>query len=1532
MTRLMPTQVLPLSPAQRRTWFLEQAYEGNPMFHLPLYARTAIPLRAEALRQSFNGSVLRHDILRVTFALSGEEPLQTVTPFEQVSVPLVDLSGLSPAAREPVARRIVDTEAQRRFDLQTGPVVRAALLRLSADDHIFLPTLHHVVGDGWSGGVLWHEITTQLDAFSEGLPSPLPALPRQFTDDLLAPGCMAETRRDAQIAYWRQTLADLPPRLDLPAVHRVRDAAGSSGAHKRAIHLPGPLSAAIEALARREEVTAFMALVSAFAVLLYRYTGQTDMVIATPIANRNRPDVEPLIGCFANTLALRIDLSGDPRYIDLLERVRLVTLEAYDHQDLPFETVLESLRLSTDARRTSLAQVMFQMQNSPPAGALRAGGWTPVPVESVGMPFDLSLSMWRRGPNLRGEAVLDASVFDDLIPEHVIRQFTTLLTGAAANPDQRVSMLPVVSAEERHQLLAGWDRTGGYRAEDRCLHELFEDRVDAQPDAPAISFGGSQVSYAGLDAEANRIAHVLSDLPRDERPVAVLLENGPGQAAALLGILKAGHAFAAFDVRVPADRVMGSLAVVAPKALVSDELTALSHPNASSACDVELVVLLDARIDEERLPGMPRRVGVGTLGTFPASRPNLRIRPTDCAYVAHTSGSTGRPKSIPHTHRTMGCAVQWFGKYFAAGPGMRVGQWASIAFDPSYYEIFGALCHGALLCPVSGNVVADAWAVTEWAKRERLTLLDVTPSFAREMLEPLKAHSSEHGSHPLPHLAHLCFLGEPLSTDLVSAYLDLFPARPTLHNLYGPTEGILATCADLGKDALTRRAIPAGRPIDGAHVLLLDQRRQLAPIGALAEVYLRGHMLAAGYAHESGETARAFSRAPFQMPPPERLYRTGDLGRWSTDGQLSLCGRVDNQVKVRGVRVELEEIEAAIADHPEVHEAVVLAQQTDQQEVRLGAYVVPRAPDDASSRAAELAAGHLTEVESFYDAAYASPAAYSKRDPGINLRVWAAILNRACTEEEILESVDDTVSRIAALQPKRVLEIGAGSGLLLWRLAPRCETYCATDISDAALRYLRARTEGTRSSYSMVSFERRAAHELADLKSISFDTVILDLVVTHFPGEAYLARVLDAALDLLRPGGHIFVGGVRSLSLFTTFCDAAELHRAAGDATRPEISLAASQRMALDDDLILDPRWFRAFAAGRPGVAHVEVSPKRGRHHNEMTRYLYDVVIHKQDGHHVTAEAPWRDWRQHAGSVEALRRILAAETPEIAAFSDVPNARLKTDVQLSRLLADPAGPVTAREIKQTLRQPARDNEVDAGIDPMELWTMASTSPYEIELSWSEGASDGSFDLICRRRRQAPDSAEPYSAERRSVFVAARHEVAARTRTAYASHPLRSKVAASLPKHLRRFLERRFSGPFVPHSFTVLDRLPRLPNGKIARSALPVSALLTEVTAAEPRTELERQLVSLWQELLAREGIGIDHSFFEAGGHSLLVTRMLNRVRRSFGVEAPLRDFLRDPTIAHLAEMIHAGVPTESAGLQEQPVRPQEQSVWHRNNL
>jgi amino acid adenylation domain-containing protein len=1144
---------------------------------------------------------------------------------------------------------------------------------------------------------------------------------------------------------------------------------------------------------------------------------------------------------------------------------------------------------------------MVQMQNSPPAGALRTGGWIPVSVESAGMPFDLSLSMWRQGKNLCGELVLDASVFDEQISELVIGQFTTELEGVVSNPDQRVSMLPMVSAEERRQLVVDWDRTGAYRTEDRCLHEIFEDCVDAQPDAPAISFGGAQVSYADLDVEANRIAHLLSDLPGDERPVAVLLQNGPRQAAALLGILKAGHAFTAFDVRTPAERVVESLAALAPKALVSEELTALNHPGAQSAGNLELIVLLDARIDGGRCPGLPRRVGANTLCTLSTSRPKLQIRPTDCAYVAHTSGSTGRPKSIPHTHRTMGCAVQWFGKYFAAGPGMRVGQWASIAFDPSYYEIFGALCHGALLCPVPGNTVADAWAVTDWARRERVTILDVTPSFAREMIEPLKAHSSEHGSHPLPHLAHLCFLGEPVSPDLVGGYLALFPVCPTLYNLYGPTEGILATCAILGKEVLTRRPIPAGRAIDGAHVLLLDRHRQVAPIGALAEVYIRSHMLAAGYADEPEETARAFSRAPFQVRSPDRLYRTGDFGRWSTDGQLSLCGRVDNQVKVRGVRVELEEIEAAVADHPDVHEAIVLAQPVDQQEVRLSAYVAPRAPDDVSGEARELAAEHLQEVESFYDLAYASPAAYSRRDPGINLRVWAAILNRACTEEEILESVDDTESRIAALEPRRVLEIGAGSGLLLCRLAPRCEAYYATDISNAALQYLRTRIDRTRSSYTAVSLERRAAHELSGLEAASFDTVILDLVVTHFPGEAYLAGVLDAALDLLRPGGHIFVGGVRSLSLFTTFCDAVELHRAPGDATRAEISLAVGQRRAMDDDLILDPRWFLAFATCRPDVAHVELSPKGGRAWNDMTRYFYDAVIHKQDGDHVTVQAEWRDWRQQAGSVEALRRTLAAERAEITAFSDVPNARLGSQLHASSLLADRTGLMTAREIKKALRQPRRDD----GIDPMELWTMASSSPYEIELSWSEGARDGSFDLICRRRPQGSDSAEV-----RRVFVAPRREVQARMRTAYASNPLRSKVAVRLPKNLRRFLDRRFPGPFVPQSFTVLNRLPRLPNGKIDRSALPAPPLQSEATVAAPRNDLERQLVNLWQGLLAREGIGIDHNFFELGGHSLLVTRMLNRARRSFGVEPPLRDFLRDPTIAHLAELINLGLHAE----------------------
>jgi amino acid adenylation domain-containing protein len=924
---------LPLSFAQQRLWFLEQLEPGNPLYNTPGALRLKGRLDASALGRALGEVVRRHEILRTTFDAPQGSPVQLISEPRPVSIPSVDLSGLNDAEREAEARRLTTAEAQLPFDLTSGPLLRATLLRLGGEEHVLLVTTHHIISDGWSVGVLVRETAELYAAFTGHRPAPLEELRLQYADYAIwQREYLSGERLDSQLAYWRGRLAGLPPALELPA-DRPRPTVRSTRGEFITLELPVGLTGGLKALSNREGATLFMTLLAAFQTLLSRYAGQEDVAVGVPVANRRRREIEGLIGFFVNTLVMRADLSGDPTFRELLGRVREAALGAYAHQDVPFEMLVEELQPERDLGRTPLFQVMFVLQNVPPYELTLPGlSVEQLEVGSGTAKFDLMLSLEESEGRLRGVFEYSTDLFDEATARRMLDHFATLLEGVVRQPGRRISGLPLLAEEEERQLLVGWNRTAADFPRGRCIHDLFAEQAGRTPDATALVFGDERLSYRELNERANRLAHFLRRTGvGPEAVVAVATGRSAEMAVGVLGVLKAGAAYVPLDPTYPRERLSFMLEDTRACAVLTEEHLAERLPAHAAR-----VVRLDADrglIDRES--GLDPATG--------ATADNL-------AYVIYTSGSTGRPKAVMMAHRALCNLVAFQLRSSSSGAGRpRTLQFASLNFDVSFQEMFTTWCAGATLVLVGEDVRRDAGELLRVLDEERVERLFLPFVALQHLAEAVEAE----GVVP-SRLREVITAGEQLKiTPQIERLFGKLDGC-VLDNHYGPTETHLATMWRLRGDvAGWPKLPPIGEPVSNAQVYALDAHLRPVPPGVIGELYVGGEGLARGYLNRPGQTAERFIPHPFGGAPGARLYKTGDLVRRFADGRLEYVGRGDRQVKVRGYRVEVGEVEATLKLHGDVRQAAVTDWKDEAGRTRLAAYVVA-APDAPQTLVGEL--------------------------------------------------------------------------------------------------------------------------------------------------------------------------------------------------------------------------------------------------------------------------------------------------------------------------------------------------------------------------------------------------------------------------------------------------------------------------------------------------------------------------------------------------------------------------------------------------
>ena len=1415
--------MIPLSFAQRRMWLTHQLEGGAETYNISPAFRLTGPLDQDALVAAIRDVVDRHEILRTMYVTNDDgEPHQRILPMAEalVQVPMVEVAPEDlPSA--------IDGAVAHRFDLAAEIPFRAHLFHCSPKDHVLVLVIHHIASDGASGAPLARDLA---DAYAARLEGRVPAwepLPVQYKDyalwqrellgDVTDPGSLAA----AQVEYWRAELGGVPQPLNLP-LDRPRHVHRSSQGDTVDVMVEPEVAAGLQKLADERGATMSMVLQAALAVLLCKLGGGEDVTIGGPIAGRTDEALADLVGFFVNTLVLRVDLTGDPSFADLLGQVREKALASYEHQDVPFEMLVEMINPDRSAAYQPLFQVMFAWHN-----------WARQELELPGLQvefeqhltqtamFDLFFNMAVDDTGaLRGDLQYATQLFDRDTVEAIAARFVRLLEQLVADPQSPVGTVEVLSEGERDWLVRRVNDTPHPVAPD-TLPGAFEAQVERDPDRLALVGEQERLTYAEFNGRANQLAHWLVEKGAGpERLVAVRIPRSVELMVALYAVVKSGAAYLPVDTELPEDRVRIVLDSAKPLLMLDEELPDVSE--------------------------------------YPMANPERILSLDNAAYTIYTSGSTGGPKGVQVSHRSIMNRLKWGLSHFAVGVDDRVLLSTSASFDVSVPELFAPLQVGAAVVIARPDGRRDPAYLAELIRRERVTGADFVPSL-------LEAFVAEPAAKECTSLRWIEVAGEAFPAALANKVTGLLPDCG-VHNLYGPTEAAVEVTAWQHVPGANR--VPIGAPVWNTQVYVLDSALRPVPPGVAGELYLAGAGLARGYLGQTALTANRFVACPFGASGT-RMYRTGDLVRWNKDGQVEYIGRTDFQVKIRGFRIELGEIENALASHPGVAQATVVVRENQRGDKRLVGYVVPD-PDAAVADAG----GQVDEWRQVYDESYADS---GDEAWGEDFQQWKSTYDGAPIPLEQMQEWQDTaVAQVLRFAPRRVLEIGVGSGLLLAKIVGEVDEYWGTDISATVVDRVRAQAE--QAGYGdRVRLSAQAADDISGLPRAGFDTVVLNSVVQYFPSAAYLDQVLSEAMELLAPGGRLIVGDVRNASTLRLLLTAVQ-RVAQPQASHEELRALVEQALLAERELVVAPEWFAEWAADRP--IGVDIRMKPGQAHNELTRHRYEVILHKEPADVLDlAGVPSVPWGREVSDLAGLGGCVNRAGGPVR-VTGIPNARLVAEAAAATSVGVLSG----------------DDSSNRPLDPEDLAAWARQQGRDAVITWS-GEAVHSFDVVLLP-------------ERRTVcggFVPS--GVARRAR---ANAPALAKSIGPLLAELPEYLRERLPDYMVPAAVVPLSEIPLTPSGKLDRRALP-SEHMTTVGNRQARNSHEEKLCALFGELLGLERVGIDDDFFVLGGHSLLATRLSARIRKQFGVEMPLRTIVQYPTVAELAALVLiGGIPDDHA--------------------
>jgi amino acid adenylation domain-containing protein/thioester reductase-like protein len=1454
--------IYPLSPVQEGMLFHHLLNERNDTYVLltlfELTSETQLARFVDALERV----IARHDILR-TAVLWEKLPRAVQVVYRQAALPV-----------EKVSLQLHDDPLEQleewmRPENQGMNLRRAPLMKLqvAADQQrgrwYALLQVHHLLCDHQSWHRLISEAMTCFAGREQELPEPIAY--RKFVQ-----AALAHTQTKEAEAFFRCKLEEV---AETTAPFGLLDVHGNGVELAQARHvIDVELGYRIRAVARRFGVSSARLFHAAWALVVARTSGRDDIVYGTVLLTQQhrRSADTGAMGLFVNTLPLRLQLRGVTAEGLLAQTQQgLEELLTYDQTSLTLAQRCSGMS-GTAPLFTSVLNCRYSVGHSvvDPEAAWSSELGVRLLTHQYRTNYPVGLTV----DNLGDRFALIAQTHRTVDPRRMIdyaqaamQSLVEALEQAAQTP---VLALPLLPEQERHQILERFNATKADYPDQILIHELFEQHAQRDPGRVAVVSGQMSMTYAELNAKANQLARYLRDRGvGPDQLVGICVERSLELVLAIVGVLKAGGAYVPLDPSYPPQRLAGSLDDAAPKVVLIQEAVKERLPGTSA-----LIVALDSEWQQIALQG---------TDNFDARVHGLRSH--HLAYVIHTSGSTGEPKGVMIEHRNVLSLWQGLQQiYGSVGECQHIAVNASFNFDASVKQLI-QLLSGRTLVIVPQETRLDAAELLLFLEQNQIHGIDCTPSQLKAWISAGLLERRD-GS-----LRVVLVGGEAIDPALWKTLAKC--SHIDFYNVYGPTECTVdATFARLRDD---RGPPHIGHPIENKRIYILDGDRRPVPIGVAGEIYIGGAGIARGYLNRPELTEARFAPDPFDANPQSRMYRTGDLGRWREAGTIEYLGRNDRQLKVRGYRIELGEIEAQLARHAQVREAVVVGHGDAAGDQRLVAYVVAdrsiaeRAADGASEKLRDEIVG---QWESVHEETYGS-----HPTDGPSFVGWtSSYTGEPIPALEMQEWLACTIERIKALQPKRVLEIGCGVGLLLQHLAPDCDVYVGTDFSLSAIGQLRQWLSG-RHELRHVELLHRSATELGDLATGSFDLVVVNSVVQYFPDIDYLLSMLQRAIPLLAPGGRIFLGDVRHLGSLATFHSAVQLSKAAASVTVGQLRRRIARAIEQDKELVIDPQFFEQLPGRLAGIQGVNVQLKRGLASNELTRHRYDVVLYTD--RRMTTRASWTPlhWGTAVNSPAELATALKERRWSTVHLSRVPNARLVREVAAQRLIETSDDRLDASAVRRQLNELSRNV-----VDPGTIWQLAEAHGYCVNVSPGE---HGCFDVQLSNCTEA-DQEAGFGPPRAG---------AAKPWAAYANDPLESGLRQQLIPLLREFVEARLPEYMVPSFWVVLKQLPLTPSGKLDRKALPVPQSRPEEMGEyiAPRTELERTLAEIWAEVLQVDQVGAEDNFFELGGHSLLVVRMMERLRQA-GLHARVRNIYDSRTLADLAGTLTSDADTFEA--------------------
>ena len=1443
---------IPLSFGQERLWFIDQL-KGSIQYHVPHILRLKGVPDINALGYAFRMIVNRHEVLRTVIEQDGGHPYQHILGTDGWEINVVDGTAY---ANDPVALQAHLMQLiSLPFNMAAEHLFRAYLVRISDQESVLLLLLHHIVADGWSLQIVVQELMAFYDAHLTGRTPQLKPLTVQYADYAIWQRAHLDAGTwDRGLAYWEEKMNGLAP-LNLPTDY-ARPVVQSTRGAMHWFRLDKQLHKQLQQLAGQQGASLFMTMLAAFKVLLYRYSGQDDICVGTSIAGRMSEEVEELIGFFVNTLALRSDLSDNPTFTDLLRQVKQNTLDAYDHQDVPFERIVEAVEKERDMSRTSFFQVMFELFNTPDVPELKLGNLslTEEKVEHTTSLFDLSFCLQEDNEGLLGYVEYCIDLFSEATIVRMVGHFEHLLRCIIQQPQGNIASLSILREEEKHQILVDFNNNLQPYPDQYTFIDLISVQAGRTPDATAVVFDDTRLTYRQLEERSNQIAHHLRNLGvTSETLVPICIERSLNMIAGIIGIMKAGGVYIPIDPEYPADRISYMLDDSDAKWLVT---SSVARQKTGVLENVTSVLLdTDAAISTQPVTALPE---------LP--------KPANLAYVIYTSGSTGKPKGAMVEHAGM------LNHLYAKIRDLKMDDTtiqaytAAYTFDISVWQMFAALLHGGRTIIYAEHLIFDPVTLINNIDRDKVTILELVPSYLASLLQ-------EETGVKLNHLRYLLVTGEAVSQRVLVQWFNHrdYSAIPVV-NAYGPTEASDDITHYFMYEAPARKNVPLGKPIQNLRIYILDQSTQLCPIGVAGEICVSGVGVGRGYLKRPALTAERFLIDPFQEGNV-RLYRTGDLGRWLPDGTIECLGRIDDQVKVRGYRIELGEIESVLQQSELVNQAVVLAKEDNGDTKRLVSFYVPD-QQTVRRKEEELYNQQRENWHELWETEYARTQEEAASEKEFNLTGWNdSFTGKAFPQEHMRIWLEESVKAILAENPTQLLELGCGAGLLYYRLADHLQKYVGMDFSSVSVGEIRKKIESGDRQYPKTVLKVGGAHEIEQVADEEIDMVVINSVAQYFPGEKYLSDIFSKTIPMLRKGGKFLLGDIRDQRLLKLFKSRIQLAKFQDRASIKEFTWGVDQEILKEEELLFTPAYFYHLRDLYPDVTHIDIQLKKGNYINELTLYRYTVVIYV-NVHKPVLRPEWQYWDQITDRNQLLTQV--AQRKATIALKDVPNPRIWRERLLEKGLREPSLIVVGDLAEYITHQDEDTLAVQQLLDTAEangyhIRCLVDEDPLKINLLLEQVPFDGFIeDVFAEQGIVSPVTS---------------------------NIPLFGDIAELLQQDIRRYLQGVLPDYMIPADFTALQHLPLTVNGKVDRKFLLQREDMQRKSLLNyqlPVTVMEQQLANIWQTLLGAERIGVRDNFFEIGGHSLLAIRVVSAIRKELGVELTVKDFFLYPTIGRLA--------------------------------